>query len=74
MESFLFLVLGSMALIYRGEAKAFSFSFYIKSTKTAFLPTNGQNQGIKPCFSGPKILVFHFGQLVDRKVVLVYRI
>jgi hypothetical protein len=48
MESFLFLVLGSMALIYRGEAKAFSFSFYIKSTKTAFLPINSQNQGIKP--------------------------
>jgi hypothetical protein len=63
-----------MALIYRGEAKAFSFFFCIKSTKTAFLPTNRQNQGIKRCFSVPEILVFHFGLLVDRKFVLVYRI
>jgi hypothetical protein len=74
MESFLFWVLGSMALIYRGEAKAFYFFLSIKSTKTAFLPINSQNQGIKPCFLVPEILVFHFGQLVDRKVVLVYRI
>ena len=56
------------------KLRYFLFFFPIKSTNTPFFPTKRLNGHINPTQLKWKVLVFAFGELVDLRLVLVYRI